>query len=371
MRASPWLRDDFGDAVEEGTRGQRAVGDRVFSIGRCGARDIEDVIGFIARYWKADHALATCRSLIDWQHRDPDGRGYAFVVARRRADHAVLGILGYISTRRFDAALDTDNVIWLTTWKVRDDAEIAGLGLLLLQYLTKTEPHVAIGAVGLNRATLPIYEAFGYRVGELQHYVRVNATARGFELATLNSVSSPPLSNGAPLQARRLTQTEEFDALEWVPPAGRVPRKTPAYFRARYARHPVYAYLVIALLDRGAPAGLMAARTAEHGRRRALRIVDFLGSDDVLARIGPVVQALLEEVDAEYADVYNAGTDCSVFARAGFRRIDPDGVEIVPDHFEPFERRNVRLWFSLKGLPHEVLFKGDADQDRPNRVAIV
>ncbi len=361
----------FEDTVEtQGGRSQRTVGDGVFSIGRCGARDIDDVIRFIARYWEAGHALTTCRSLIDWQHRDPDGRGYSFVVARRLADGAVLGILGYISTRRFDAALDSDNVIWLTTWKVRDDAEVAGLGLLLLQYLTKTEPHAAIGALGLNHATLPIYEAFGYRVGELHHYVRANASASGLELATLTSVRSPAPLNGPPLRARRLMRNEEFDALEWVPPAGRVPRKTAEYFRARYARHPVYAYLVIELLDGGTPAGLIAARTAEHGDRRALRIVDFLGADDVLARIGPVVQTLLEEVDAEYADVYNTGTDRSVFERAGFRWIDPDGAEIVPDHFEPFERRNVRLWFSLKGPPHAVLFKGDADQDRPNRVPI-
>jgi hypothetical protein len=161
---------------------------------------------------------------------------------------------------------------------------------------------------------------------------------------------------------------EEFNAFALAPAVGRVPRKTPEYFRLRYGRHPVYTYTVIALRDRGAPAGLMAARIADHGGRRALRIVDFLGSDEVFARVGPVVQALLQEVDAEYADVYNAGTARGVFEQAGFRWIDPEGVEIVPDHFEPFERRNVRLWFALKGQPHEVLFKGDGDQDRPNRV---
>jgi hypothetical protein len=130
----------------------------------------------------------------------------------------------------------------------------------------------------------------------------------------------------------------------------------------------VYAYDVVALLDAGTPAGLLAVRPAEHGGRRALRVVDFLGPEDVLARTGPVVQTLLEEFDAEYADVYNTGIDGGVFERAGFRRIDPEGPETVPDHFEPFERRNIRLWFSLKGLPNAVLFKGDADQDRPNQV---
>ena len=34
------------------------------------------------------------------------------------------------------------------------------------------------------------------------------------------------------------------------------------------------------------------------------------------------MQALLEEFDAEYADVYNAGIDGEVFARAGFAPVE-------------------------------------------------
>jgi hypothetical protein len=337
------------------------------SISRCGAADIEDLTRFIDEHWKAGHVLAASRPLLDWQHRHPDDRGYSFIIARR--DDALIGMLGYIPTRRFDAALRSDCVIWLTMWKVREDADVAGLGLLLLQYLTKSEPHVAIGALGLNPATIPLYRALGYQVGELEHYVRPSAAAARFELCTLMPGPLPPPSAGMPLTARRLEHDHEFVALESVSPAS-VPRKTPEYFRTRYARHPAYTYIVLALLDAGVPAGLMAARTAEHDGRRALRIVDFLGPEGVLARTGPVVQALLEEFDAEYADVYNSGIDRAAFERAGFRRIDPQGPESVPDHFEPFERRNIRLWFSLKGPPNVVLFKGDADQDRPNRVPV-
>src|SRR5204863_8647322 len=112
------------------------------TIRRCTAGDIADVLQFIDQHWKAGHALVTCPSLLDWQHRDADGRGYSFILARR--DNAIVGLLGYIATRRFDPALADDNVIWLTTWKVREDANIAGLGLALLQALTKSERHVAI-----------------------------------------------------------------------------------------------------------------------------------------------------------------------------------------------------------------------------------
>src|SRR4051812_19062888 len=153
-------------------------------IGRCPSGEIDDVVQFIEQHWKPGHILTTCRALLDWQHRLPDGSGYGFIVARRRSDSTILGILGYIATNRFDASLTNANVLWLTTWKVRDDAGVSGLGLQLLRYLARTEPHIAIGVVGLTPSTLPIYKALGYATGELQHYVRPNAKVDTFQLAS-------------------------------------------------------------------------------------------------------------------------------------------------------------------------------------------
>jgi hypothetical protein len=336
------------------------------TIGRCTASEIDDVVAFINEQWKPGHILATFRPLLDWQHRDRDGRGYAFVVARRRSDSAVLGILGYIATKRFDDALADANVLWLTTWRVRDDAGSSGLGIQLLQHLTSIEPHVAIGALGLTPSTLPIYRAFGYTVGELQHYVRPNANTATFKLASIRHRTLPHRDDHA-FGVRRLVRDEDFQRTAWVEKFDSVPAKTPEYFRQRYSRHPVYRYAIAALDDAGSTVGLLAARVAEHDGCRALRIVDFAGRSEIFAGIGPAVQELLADFDAEYADVYNAGIAEEIVARAGFARIDPDSADIVPNHFEPFERRNVRLWFAIKG-GNAIVFKGDADQDRPNQM---
>jgi len=338
-------------------------------IGRCPAGEIDDVVRFISEHWKPGHILTTCRPLLDWQYRDADGKGYAFIVARRSSDHSVLGILGYIETRRFDRSIQAANVIWLTTWKVREDAAVSGLGIQLLQHLTQTTPHQAIGAVGLTPSTLPIYRALGYAVGELQHYVRPNRLAERFELATIHSASRPSEPPAAAeSDSRRLVTDEDFDSFQLVSAVTSIPVKGREYFRQRYVHHPVYRYIVEAVSGPQGVVALLAARVVEHAARRALRIVDFAGPAEAFARVGSVVDSMLEEFDAEYADVYNAGIPAHVFAQAGFLPVDPDGSDIVPDHFEPFERRNVRLWYAIKGAPAPVIFKGDGDQDRPNRV---
>jgi hypothetical protein len=338
------------------------------TIGRCTADDIDEVLRFIDEYWKRGHILTVCPALLNWQHRDEDGSGYSFVLARRLSDGAVLGTLGYIATKRFDPALANANVLWLTTWRVRDDAGSAGLGIRLLQHVEHLEPHVAVGAIGVTPSTLPIYQAFRFATGELQHYVRPNERVSRFALASLQPRAASQ-SRPSQLSTRRNRPVthDDFDSLRMVLSGQSAPAKSAEYFRQRYAAHPIYRYSVDAVSD-STGATLLVTRVAEHDDHRALRIVDFAGTPEAFSQSGPLVQSLLDEFDAEYADVYISGMPVEALARAGFWKVDPEGAEIVPDHFEPFERRNVRLFYAMKG-GHTVLFKGDGDQDRPNQPA--
>jgi len=312
------------------------------TLGRCRARDLPELLRFIDDHWKRGHLFTTHRPLLDWQHREADG-SYSFILARRDADGDIVGILGFLPTRRFDPALADANTVWLTMWKVRDDAGDAGLGLRLLRYLSEVEPHVAIGAITPNAATLPIYATLGYRTGELRHYVRLKDTT---------------VVSG-------LSRTDAETRGDFSPPA-----KSATYLERRYLRHLVYRYDVTPIGPAHAAIAFLVTRVAEHEGHRALRIVDFVGPPESFAASGPVLQRLIEDHRADYADVYNAGFDASVFARAGFTIVDPDGPIVVPDHFEPYEHRNVRLWFALKAAAPPILFKGDADQDRPSQVTL-
>jgi hypothetical protein len=344
------------------------------TLGLCHAGDVADLLLFLDRHWKRGHAFTVCRELLDWQHLEADGVTYSFVLARRDADRELMAILGFLPTRRFDPALTDDNTLWLTTWKVRDDAGDAGLGLRMLRFLTDAERHAAVGAITTTRVTQPIYARLGYRIGELRHYVLPNPDAARFDLAVIDraAVTAPADESSSTLSAVPMSAT----ALTAMPPEllaqdAACPRKTARYFADRYLRHPIYRYAVHSLVENATPRALMATRVAEHDGHRALRIVDYAGPPDAIARVGGAVRRLIAEQGAEYADIYNTGIGTEVFGAAGFIAIDPDGPQIVPDHFEPFERRNVRLWFSLKADATPLLFKGDADQDRPSIVAPV
>lgn len=334
----------------------------MIEIGRCREKDVGALTAFIDRYWSPGHALAS-RTLMDWQHREPDG-GYAYLLARR--DDEIAGVLGYIPTRRFDPALAVDNVLWLALWKVREELGVPGLGLRLLSTLGKLEPAVAVAVNGINPAHPPMYRGLGWDVGELQQFVTI-APGRKSRLISGRGDRSLPTPIPGPVRFTELNaedlrrmNREEFDTA--------LPMKTPAYFAARFFAHPVYRYRVYLAEGRGGERALIATRLATHEDACALRIVDFLGNPALLADAGAAIGRLLEESDAEYADFHQTGIPAATLAAAGFAAIDPEGPIVVPNYFEPFSARNVRIHYAIRrrtGRP-TIICRADGDQDRPN-----
>ena len=70
---------------------------------------------------------------------------------------------------------------------------------------------------------------------------------------------------------------------------------------------------------------------------------------------------------AEYLDILNFGIEDIYFEKAGLLKLDPRKPVVIPNHYEPFEQKNVHLHFAMKTDKPYVIFKGDGDQDRPSR----
>ncbi len=336
---------------------------RSATLGDAGA-----IMAFFRDHWSPDHVLARHRAVFDWQHRDETAGRYNFVLAFRD-NGEICGVLGFIPISRYDSTLrPEDDTIWLTTWKVRLDSG-SGLGLALLRAVSRMYPAAWIGTVGLNAATKGIYDALGYETGRLDRFFLLNGTREAFCLAVVPPAfrSDNALSDGTRLSValREELLTLDVEARRDVSTVR--PRKTGAYVVNRYLDHPFYDYTPY-LLRLGADWGVIVVRTCVHEGARALRIADFLGTPRVLAGAGMAFRDLLMESDAEYLDFYCTGLAAELDA-AGLRNVrDCEGL-ILPSHFEPFDRRNTDLLYALKGPAGRiVLTKGDADQDRPNRL---
>jgi hypothetical protein len=331
-------------------------------------REAPLLMSFIDQHWERGHVLATNRALLDWQYRDGD----EYAVVGAWLDGAPVGVLGYIPTRRFDAALagPSSNVTWLALWKVRDDVKSSAVGLRLLSAVSNAEPSAAIGVVGFNATHPPLYTALGYTVGELRQYVVFHpGLDPKLSIVPAGRHRPRPRPGYADLRDLSPNDFESLDATWKIGDRdGVLPRKTAAYFRRRYFEHPWYHYRVSSVDVHGESRGVLAMRIAEHDGSRALRIVDWYGDDAALAQVGSALERRLEEDDAEYADFWQHGIEAAVLTTAGFEAVNPDGDVIVPTYFEPFVQENRRLLFAIRPVRSaaSVITRGDGDQDRPN-----
>jgi hypothetical protein len=238
-----------------------------------------------------------------------------------------------------------------------------------LRKLSASHPAGFIGTVGLNSATLPIYQALGYRTGKLaRHYLlnphaayRLAQVPAGFPRSTAlgGDASLTPIGSSHFLRATERLGLDEGD---------QIPRKTRVFLYNRYATHPFYRYDAF-IVSAGGEKGVVILRTCAHDGARALRVVDYVGAPGPLAGAGPAFAALLDEAGAEYLDFYCSGLADELSA-AGFRVVGNDEGLVLPGYFEPYVARNVDLLFAIHGPDGRlVICKGDGDQDRPSEIA--
>ncbi|MGK2739257.1 N-acetyltransferase family protein [Tepidicaulis sp. LMO-SS28] len=317
--------------------------------------DIPALMYFWHEHWITDHLMSRDADFFEWQYRE--GARLNMVIAEQQGTLA--GFLGFIPSSRFDPAVDeASQLITLAGWRVKEGSP-PGLGVALLAHLRRHLPHGAIATLGLNVDVEQIYKRLGFETGRMCHGVLPNPHKTAFRLAHFTAPLQTPPHGTRTL--RRVSLQDLFSL--------RCLTKSAAFLKARYMDHPRYAYALFAVEERGTPQGILVLRRVETEGASALRLIDMSGPDDLLEGAAGALLALMAANDAEYTDVFSYGLSGENLTRAGFADVEETGAR-VPNHFEPFVAENRPIPYAVlnpQRLPLR-LFKGDGDQDRPNRM---
>lgn len=329
---------------------------------------------FIGSHWSAKHILATSTSLMLWQHQGSDEREIDYVVAR--SQDGIQGVLGFISTSRFDPALAESRCIWLALWKVKSEAPSA-CGVQMLAFLAREIPHRVIGTVGINAQVAKLFSALGFGVITLEQMYVLHPSKDSFAVAKVPK-SSPrcgPTCPGVSKPGLRAISEQELSKLtgrlEEAWPAYAVPKKSASFFIERFIKHPFYTYTAMSIERDGKWVGLLIGRFCTVQGARVFRIVDGCLPDEALWNLGVAVQDFLVASDAEFADLMHHGLSEKALSQSGFLAVQPAQVEtVIPNYYEPFVQSNiiVKGAYKTKGSDRVVTMKADADQDRPNHI---
>lgn len=278
-----------------------------------------------------------------------------FVIAKEKASGEIHGILGYLP-----ASSDCDRYdIWGVIWKVNEKAP-ALLGMELKRRIFElTGARTELG-IGVNPKTaIPLLRILNYSIGKMKQYYCVSSNL-DYKIAKIEyqPCKMAALGTGTVVERmnsiREVTEKFDFDSYGDV-----VPYKDAWYVERRYFNHPIYEYEVYGLSHQGEKTeAILVCREQRHNGTKVLRIVDYIGKQQLFQGISEFIEKKL--IEYEYIDFYCLGFEEQYILKAGFTRREENDTNIIPNYFSPFVQENVDIWVD-SSKEGSLFFKADGD----------
>lgn len=335
----------------------------LYNIHFCKKQELDKLQNFINRHWREGHVMGNSLELMNFQHSHEGADYYDFAVAENLETGEFDAIYGFIRTWKYDTTHSIPSIGWGAIWKVREDVEnpqIGTIALQLMKYIILNGDIDILASLGISKDFKAVAQSLHFTVGRMNHYYIANESISNYKVIV--NPLFPTRKEGSCYTMRQLDGIEDIV----LPANGLNPNKNITYFLNRYQNHPFYNYIFWGLYDNETLITVLVARLIKIGDNSIYRIMDAIGSLQMTKSIYKPVQDILKKSGAEYVDCMNAGIDKVVFEHLGFVEADYNKT-IIPEHLNPLEHKNVPLEYAYSDEENIVIFKGDGDQDRPNR----
>ena len=327
--------------------------------------DISRVMSFIKGYWRNDHILGTDLDFFLYEHGDD--KKINFIICEDRKDNDIVGIHGFIPYGNLDTR--QKHVCGVMTM-VKKNTVVPMLGVELIKRFANITNYKTYCGIGTNPNTMtPIAEKiFGRFIGKMSHYYQLNENMGNFRIAKITDRKNKnnKIENNNFVKLIELNNFKELDnSFDLNIVHKFLPYKEGWYIEKRYYNHPVYKYRVWGVQLDGVVVSLLFGREITYNNSYIMRFVDYIGEIDDLWLAGEGIKKIINNGNYEYADFLLHGVPEKIMNKCGFVKKEEHDRNIIPTYFEPFVNENVDIWYELS---HNdlVIFKGDADADRPN-----
>lgn len=323
--------------------------------------DKENIMSFIGNYWEKNHILSTDKMFFDFQYRYKDS--LQFVLALD-VTNKIVGVLGYM---QYDPEKNEQDIA-LALWKVIPNLSDPVLGIKLIKYLRDNIKYSSMFCVGINEKTIGVYKFMGFQTGKLLHFAAFNTKCKTF------SIAIPPLKKkffacNDSWDFKR-TKSVDLSLKKLIKLTGykkKKPHKSKNYILKRYVNHPYFFYTFHEAYEKNLYLGLVVSREVKYLSGSALRIIDVLAEDKHISKIINEFASILSQSysEYEYIDVYASNLDMNLLTKGNYELVSNSQKITIPDHFSPFEQKNIDIHFFITNNQPTCLFKGDGDQDNP------
>tara|TARA_B110000027_G_scaffold15345_1_gene15458 strand:+ start:2028 stop:3050 length:1023 start_codon:yes stop_codon:yes gene_type:complete len=333
----------------------------------CNLTDLKNLKYHLKINWFNDHILLKNKKILNWYYKK--NKNYNFVYSKK--NKIITSCLGILFNKNLKKKIKKsifdieDQIIWLTMWSTNKKVK-ANSGLDLLFFIMKKAKKSIIATVGCNKNSFNIFKSLGFKCGVLKHYYFINLKKKKFNLikarSNQNQIYKKNKKRLFSLNFKKsYFKIKNLDILE------KKFKKDYYYFYDKYFKNPFYAYNFLFYKDINIE-GFFVVRVAKYNSFKSLRILEFFGNYKKLRNLTYDLKEISEKKNYEYIDFYNFGIPRKILLKLGFvmNRYKKDIV--IPNYYEPFVLKNIKLSFSFFPPNRKIyLFKGDCDQERPNK----
>ncbi|MBQ5314215.1 MAG: hypothetical protein J6K30_09230 [Oscillospiraceae bacterium] len=307
------------------------------------------VVDFLNEHWGSRHPLVNNEQLFNYYYVDGDMTNFYYL----EDDGEIAAVCGYIKCSE-----KPDSDIWISIWCAKKGKN--GLGLALMGKMQELTGARVMSCNNIRKNTMAFYTFLGYHPDEMKHYYRLRDLSE-YKMAVVNN-------KNIPLCPAPSTQLVKFDNIEQIKAAFNnfdscKPQKDYWYVDKRYFRYPHYEYKVYGIYKDGSCDSLVVFRVNESDEGYVLRVVDYIGSPENICDLNGHIDALMEQFDCEFCDMYCFGADGT---KAGFVLRDKDDTNIIPNYLNTLLQQNIDYYFFTTDTDSFLMFKADGDQDRKN-----
>ncbi len=326
--------------------------------------NIKTVQKFISKNFKKNHIISRNKKVFDWLHYNKYENKYNFIFGKKNEN--IISFLGIIKNSKFSDKLKKMETVWLTTWVAKKNE--LGAGLEILNYAIKNYTYNKIGTIGCSEEVKKIYKYLGFFTGHMTQYYIPNIQIKNYRIIKFKKSyqkfdKSELINKIISLKIVNKINFNEFNnnKIKYI----KMFSKNENYFKNKYIENPFYNYIIYEFKIKKKLLGYYFAREILYRDRKCLRIVDFFGNIKNIFDTSEMFKKIIEDKKYEFVDMYFFGNDTnkSLFIKNNFNK-----NIIIPNFFEPFMKKNIRINFAIlqKKTTKLLLFKGDCDQERPN-----
>lgn len=324
-------------------------------------KDIDKIVEFIKENWYIkNHVFVRERSVFNDQHVINDKVN--FVIGVGEETEKIYGVCGYTISN-----LTEQPEVYPSLYQtIKSSNTMLGIDLMKeLQILTNAK---CLMSPGIRYNTKVLYDFLGYRTGVMDHYYRI-ADQQEYKIAKIEEKIIPDV-NVKGYTFKLFKNIEEVkDIFKFEKFRERIPYKDAWCVNHRFFENVGYQYKVYGIIkDDGSCTAIFAGRDIKYNGATIFKVVDYIGNDEDIAYCSSAFDKLIKEYQYEYIDIYEHGMPDKYMERAGFVKIRKNDVNIIPQYFEPFEQKNIDIYYYTSNMEGCHLFRADGGQDRPNYI---